>query len=359
MNILVLEPQTRSLRWSGFNAGQSEPLIEGVIADYRNPAAAAHGLREMIRMMTSTWPVFAPELIAVRAAYTGRLFKHPVIVSEPVLAALADLTVQSPLALPALIQLLKIIRGIMPAVPLVLVSETAFFTQLPQREQRYAIPTDLGGDEAGRLGFHGITHAAAASAAAREWEGNAGNAPRILSFCLDPRPELAAIIGCRPVMVTGGASPLDGLPGETSCGSLDPGIILQLVSAQSWSPERISAILQRESGLLGVAGRKLTVAKALEPAGSTTGRGQQLAGDFLRYRFLQAAGSGLAALGGLDVVVYSGQYAQAGHHFHPWLMDQLRRNPGLKNKIIEVAYLHEPLNALVAEAAAATLLDRS
>ena len=86
----------------------------------------------------------------------------------------------------------------------------------------------------------------------------------ILSVCLEPRPELAACVGRRPVMVTGGNTPVEGLPGERSCGDLDPSVVLKLAHDTHWGPEEASRILTQESGLRGLAGRVVSLADVLQ-----------------------------------------------------------------------------------------------
>jgi acetate kinase len=254
----------------------------------------------------------------------------------------------------------------MPDAPVVFFFETAFFADLPARERIYGLDADMT-KALGlrRFGFHGIFHEAACREASRRpragnggtdvCEGERGRrAPaRILSICLEPRPELAAVIGSRPVMVTSGATPLEGLPGETTCGEIDPSIVLTLARKLHWGPEEVNAALTRDSGLTGLVGRPVTFAEAF-----TSSDGEvKSALEIFKYRLLLACGAGLAAMGGVDAVVFSGRYARLGATLAPWLADRLEF-PGVTRKApIRTVIFEEPLDRILADSAPAAVLS--
>ena len=123
------------------------------------------------------------------------------------------------------------------------------------------------------------------------------------------------------MVVTGGNTPIEGLPGETTCGDLDPSVVLKLAHDTRWGPEEASRILTCESGLRGLVGRAVSLEELL---GSTDDE-LQLARDLLRHCVLRACGAGIAAMGGLDAIVYSGRYAASGTSLHTWLSQRLAR----------------------------------
>jgi acetate kinase len=128
-------------------------------------------------------------------------------------------------------------------------------------------------------------------------------------------------LGNGPLTVSSGTTPLEGLPGETSCGEMDPGIILDLCRINGWGPEQINTVLTRQSGLLGLAGRRVTLAEVL----ASEGENLRLARDVERYRILLAVGAGLGALGGLDAIVFSGRYVEAAQSLAPWLIERIAK----------------------------------
>jgi hypothetical protein len=134
-------------------------------------------------------------------------------------------------------------------------------------------------------------------------------------------------------MSTGGASALEGLPGQHICGDLDPGVILHLTRRLDWAPEKLADVLTNSSGLSALANREVTLSEVL----SSTDPGLLLARDVFRYRLLQACGAGIAGLHGIDAIGYSGRFAASAPVLHAWLVNHL---PPSVRKALKVA---EPL----------------
>ncbi len=323
MRILTLNATLRSLAASAFRDGTDEPVFQQCTTDQRDGylfdlddrevgalASICGGLRNA--------DLLPPDVMAVRGLYGGERFTQPEFVSDRVLADLLELAPQAPLHIPGLIHLVQELRQAFPAIPILLVFETSFFVSLPEREQYYGIaPEPLDCLTPRRFGFHGIYHEAARFAAARKLGTSEG---RMLSICLEPRPELAACYGRRPLMVTGGSTPAEGLVGEASCGDLDPSVVLKLAADGQAGPEAASRLLTSESGLRGIAGRTVSLAEVLDG-----GDDLQLARDVFLHSLLRACGAGIAALGGLDAIVYSGRYADSAAVLHDWLHQRLKK----------------------------------
>ncbi len=323
MQILTLDPTLRHLTVSAFQDGIDKPVLQQqqvkACGDTFDFEGASSDTFSSISSMLQNAGIVPPDVIAVRGLYGGARFARPVFASDSVLVDLMDLSPQAPLHVPHLIQLVKQARRAFPQAPVVLVFETAFFVPLPEREQRYAIaPELLDSRSLRRFGFHGIFHEAACMNAARDLELADS---RVLSICLEPRPELAACRGGRPVMVTGGSTPAEGLPGETSCGDLDPSVVLKLADDNRMGPEGAGRLLTRESGLQGLAGRDVSLAEVLQGDDDEL----QLARDVFLHCLLRACGAGIAALGGLDAIVYSGCYADSAAVLHEWLNQRLKQ----------------------------------
>jgi acetate kinase len=202
-----------------------------------------------------------------------------------------------------------------------------------------------------RFGYHGLYHEAACRHAARATRLDARTgAPCVASICLEARAEVACAVGGRALTVTGGATPLEGLPGETTCGEIDPGIVLQLSRQPGWGPDRIAEVLSRQSGLMGLAGRHVTL-RDLFPARD---EGCRLAREVFTYRLLQACGAGLAAMGRIDTIVFSGRHADLGRTIGPWLQSRLTFRKALQPAAIGLEILPDPLERIAADLAVAT-----
>ena len=352
MNTLVLIPKRQSLRYAGFAGPQRQELFKGVAGP--GPHADEAPLVATVRDRWEGWCRHfggKPDLIAVRAVFGGETFQSPVRVTPEVVRELEELVLQAPLPVRTLLGVIEGLRQVAPEVPTILAFETAFFVSLPDREKRYGLDPELSSALAlRRYGFHGIFHEAAYQYAVRQHrKPGTQSRPRTLSICWEPKPEVAAIAGGRPVMVTGGMTPLEGLPGETTCGELDPSVVLELAEQKRWGPEQIDNALSQGGGLTGLVGRPTTLGQVLRSENGAL----RLARRFLRYRLLQACGAGIAAMGGLDSVVLSGQFATEGKALGAWLVSRLSFGDPSGASQVALDCLAEPLARIIADSAAA------
>jgi len=322
MHILTLQPTLRGLAFAAFTEGSDQPAVESRLTLNQFDRSTHLFPPDLFARMNETLrraELPPPTAIGVHALYGGDRFATPVFASDDVLSELETLAPQAPLLVPNLVELTRSVRHTYRTAPVVLAFETAFFVNLPQCEQWYGLDLELMVSQAiRRFGYHGLFHEAACRAAARH---RRLSAPRVLSLCLEPRPELAACQGRRPVMVTGGNTLIEGLPGERTCGDLDPSVVLKLAHDTHWGPEEASRVLTSESGLRGLLGRAVTLAEVL----GSTGASLQLARDVFLHCVLRACGAGIAALEGVDAIVYSGRYAASGAAVQAWLGPRLAR----------------------------------
>lgn len=356
MNIIVLTPGARVMDFALFADNEEASSQSGRIADYRGPEMCRAALKKLVELalaqMRSEKQAWA---WAVRIPFGGELFTSPaLLLNKDVFQSLETLVPQSPLHLPAIIELLWILHDEYEAQPVVLAFETAFFATLPQRESSYALNAELM--DAGalrRFGFHGLLHEAASEHVSRlQKDRNIKTLPRILSICLETQPEVAAIIRNRPVMVTSGLTQLEGLPGQTTCGELDPGIIMTLSEKMKWGPERIDAVLTRESGLLGLTGERTNLDELMtaQRYEGSLGRG------VMNYRLLLACGAGIAAIGGLTHIVFSGRYADLGQILGPMLISRILMKSHTPDLEIKSIHFKKSRERIIADHALTVLM---
>jgi acetate kinase len=351
MQILTLVPGPQALRYAVFAGRPKHPECEGVIRDYRGAMPCHLALLKIQKAMQaavharSKSPAL-PAAIGIRVPFGGTEFPEPVAVDADVLRRLETLTPAAPLHIPALLELLQQCTTHFPGVPQVLTFDTAFFADLPEREHLYALDAALARTHGlRRFGYCGLQHAAAWQRAART------GVTRVISLCLEPQPELAAIQGGRPVYVTSGITPLEGLPGQTTCGDLDPGLVMLLAEELHCGPERLNTIFTRESGLKGLTGSAMTLDELFAAPKDQFAPAREV----MCYRILQACGMAMAAMGGVDALVISGRYAVAGRAISAWL----KRQVVFQRQLVPVAvhYVRTPVERIVAEQA--LLLARS
>ncbi len=344
MNILVLKPGVRSIDWS-LTCAEASRSQAGQMD--------AAGIDRNLQALRAHLAGSRPEALAVRASCGGTGFRGPVVADSSSITALAGLVEEAPLHLPVVLSLLEGCRRVFPGMPTVLFFETAFFSRLPRRESTYGIDNELS-ESLGlrRQGYHGIYHEAACAHAIRS-TGISPRSARVLSICLEPHPEIVAVLGNRPLMCTSGATPLEGLPGHTSCGELDPNIVLMLARKLGWGPEQINNALTRQSGLFGLAGCPVMLDDVFAPEAADL----RLARSVLENRILSACGAGMAAAGGVDAIVFSGRFFTAGNTLGPWLSARLTFRGGNERRPPRWIGFGEPLDRVIAERAQIVLLE--
>ena len=304
MNILVLSSGHNDTLWNYFEYGKA--VFAGTSKNNSFQSITKHCGKLL-------------DAIAIKIAFGGSVFKKPVLATAEAISKLEKLVPDAPFHLPPALELIKRCSPVFRDVPIVLIFETAFFAHLPARESMYGIDVNIA-EKLGlrRFGFNGIYHEAACDMI-RRLPAKRKSPARIISICLENQPEIAAVIGNHPVMVSSGATPLEGIPGQTSCGQLDPSLVLTLAEKKHWGPEQINNILTQESGILGLTGKKLS----LEDVFKSESKKIALARQIITYRVLLACGAAMAAMGGLDAIIFSGKSAQLGKILGPHLVSKL------------------------------------
>lgn len=242
------------------------------------------------------------DAVGHRIVHGGRDFAGPALIDDAVRGQIAALAELAPLHQPAGLAGIDAVRGALPGVPSVACFDTAFHHCLPAAAATYALPREWN-QRFGlrRYGFHGLSHAYAARHAA-EVVGRADL--RIVSCHLGAGASLTAIDSGRSVDTTMGFTPIEGLVMATRSGSVDPGLLVWLQRHAGLDAERLEHALDYESGLRGLAGdgdlrAVLAAADGGDPAAT-------LAVEVYTHRLRREIAAMTAALGGLDVLLFTG-----------------------------------------------------
>ena len=239
-----------------------------------------------------------------RIVHGGTLYTRPVRIDREVVERLRALTDLAPLHQPKSLAALAAVEQALPDVPAVACFDTAFHAGMPAAASTYAIPPEWRKRwDLRKYGFHGLSHAYASRRVA-ELLGRPLDGDRLVTCHLGAGASLAAVRDGRSVDTTMGFTPLDGLVMATRSGSIDPGLVLWLAEHVRMPPAELAATLEHRSGLLGLAGTAdmraiLAAADAGEPDAV-------LALDVYHHRLRAAVAAMAAALGGLDVLVFTG-----------------------------------------------------
>lgn len=244
------------------------------------------------------------EAVGHRIVHGGERFREAVLIDEDVERALRELVELAPLHQPKSLAALAAVSDLVPERPAVACFDTAFHATLPPAAFTYALPARWRERwPLRRFGFHGLSHAWVARRAPELLEDGRPSL-RIVSCHLGAGASLCAIDGGRSLDTTMGFSPLEGLVMATRSGDVDPGMLLWLLQHGRLSLEDLADSLEHRSGLVGLAGRA-DMRELIERDAAGDARAQLALAVYV-HRLQGAIAAMAAALGGLDVLVFTG-----------------------------------------------------
>jgi acetate kinase len=301
MLILTVNAGSSSLKLSLLDTGDDAMNAVNVVA--RRDVEALDGGFDADTVAARLADLPAPDAVGHRVVHGGREFVEPVRIDDHVerrLRALADL---APLHQPKSLAGIEAVRSGLPGVPEVACFDTAFHAGLPEAAATYAVPESWRRTYGlRRYGFHGLSHAYATRRVTQL--ARFARAPRLVVCHLGAGASLSAVRDGRSVDTTMGFTPLEGLVMATRSGDVDPGMLMWLAERTDLTIAEISRALEHESGLLALAGtadmrKVVTEAERGEPRAV-------LALDVYVHRLRAGVAAMAAALGGLDVLVFTG-----------------------------------------------------
>jgi acetate kinase len=243
-----------------------------------------------------------------RVVHGGTEFASPALISDQVLAKLAELVPLAPLHQPHNLAPIRAIARAAPHIPQVACFDTAFHRSQPALAQAFALPRDITAAGVRRYGFHGLSYDYIVTRLSETEPALAGQ--RLVIAHLGNGASLCAVRDGKSVASTMGFTAVDGLMMGTRSGALDPGVLLYLMQERGLDAAGIEDLLYRRSGLLGVSGiasdmRTLRQSKAPEAREAIA---------LFVYRIIREIGSMAAALGGVDALIFT---AGIGEHDAP------------------------------------------
>ena len=331
--ILVLNAGSSSLKFSVFlcQGTELEPSLqgqaEGLSTSPRFTAKDATGrsvaeriwkegeslghegaVAHLLEFLQSTRVGYRLVAVGHRVVHGGLAYSEPIRVTPEVLRALEKLIPLAPLHQPHNLGPIRHLLAKMPELPQVACFDTAFHRAQPELAQAFALPKEITERGVRRYGFHGLSYEYIASALPAVDAGAAGG--RVVVAHLGNGASMCAMRGGRSIANTMGFTALDGLPMGTRCGSVDPGVMLYLMEELKMDARAIENLVYEESGLLGVSG----VSSDMRVLLASDAPRAKLAVDLFIYRIGRELGSLVAALGGLDALVFT---AGIGEHAVP------------------------------------------
>ncbi|HBX70497.1 MAG TPA: acetate kinase [Chloroflexi bacterium] len=241
--------------------------------------------------------------IGHRVVHGGEKFSQPTVITAEVRATIKALIPLAPLHNPANLTGIEVATEVFPEAVQVAVFDTAFHQTMPALAYRYAIPQNLYDEQRIRsYGFHGTSHLYV-SRKAIEHLGKPAEETKIITLHLGNGASVAAVKGGQSIDSSMGFSPLPGLMMGTRSGDIDPAIVFYLGRNLGMTFDQIDALLNKKSGLMGICGdNDLRDIHKRVTAGDAAAT---LALEMYTYRIKKYIGAYVAALGGLDALVFT------------------------------------------------------
>ncbi len=242
-------------------------------------------------------------VVGHRVVHGGNQYSGACVITPEVQEAIKDLIPLAPNHNPAHLEGINAIASTLKDIPQIAVFDTAFHTTIPPEAKIYPLPMQWYEKGIQRYGFHGISHQYVAQRTATILEKPLEEL-NLISCHLGNGCSITAIKNGQSVNTSMGFTPLEGLMMGTRSGSIDPAILIHLISEYGYNAPQLNELLNKQSGLLGVSGVSADVRSVINAM--TTGNTQaQLALDIYIHRIKSVIGSMLPSLPQLDALVFT------------------------------------------------------
>ena len=240
-----------------------------------------------------------------RMVHGGERFSESVLLNKEVLDAFIACNDLAPLHNPANLKGVNAVSAILPNVPQVGVFDTAFHQTMPDYAYMYAIPYELY-EKYGvrRYGFHGTSHRYVSQRVC-EFLGVDPKGKKIITCHIGNGGSISAIKDGKCIDTSMGLTPLEGLVMGTRSGDIDAGAFTFIMEKEGLNATGISNLLNKKSGVLGVSGVSSDM-RELEAAVAAGNPKAILAEKMYFYRIKKYIGAYAAALGGVDIILFTG-----------------------------------------------------
>jgi len=245
--------------------------------------------------------------VGVRVVSPGMFFTEHRIIDDAYISLLKEKAEEDPVHILPVVKEISRLRATYPEVPLVGVSDSAFHRTQPDEAFHYAIPDDSAGQyDVAHFGYHGLSVASIA----RVLPTLNISHERVIVCHLGSGASVTALFRGKSIDTSMGYAPLEGLLMSSRAGDVGAGAIFHLL--RSFSPEALERLLYEESGLRALSGVSSDMREIIsaEEVGDV---GAERAIRSYVYRIKKYIGAYIAALGGADVIVFSGTIGERSH----------------------------------------------
>jgi len=330
MKILVINSGSSSIKYQLFNMETNEVLAKGLvdkiglngsyIKNERNDGDKVKlegdifdhqgGIEYVLGVLISEKHGSLKTLddidaVGHRVVHGGEAFNGSVMITDEMIAKMEELIELAPLHNPPNLKGIYAVTSLMPTVPQVGVFDTAFHQTMDPHSFMYAIPYSLYTKYGiRRYGFHGTSHRYVSHRVAELMNKDIKEL-KIISCHLGNGASIAAIKHGKSVDTSMGLTPVEGLMMGTRTGDLDVGALTFIMGKEVIGLDATNTLLNKHSGVLGVSGVSSDM-REVEEAAEAGNERAKLALDMYQYRVKKYIGSYTAAMGGVDVIIFTG-----------------------------------------------------
>lgn len=300
MRILSLNAGSATLKFGVFDDANPTSIVESTI---EAPTVDDASMADIDRRLHAAG-VSSIDAVGHRVAHGGARLRDAVVVDADVEREIERWSELAPQHNPVALAGIRLARARWPGLPQVAVFDTAFHAGMPELAAVYAVPAAWREAGLRRYGFHGLSHRHVLEAACRTLDRRADEL-RIVSCHLGSGASVCAIDRGRSVDTSMGMTALEGLVMGTRSGDLDPGAIAFVARALGLSLAQIETALYHDSGLKALSGVGADL-REIEARAGDGHAGAQLALQAYAYRVRKYIGAYAAAMGGCDVLAFTG-----------------------------------------------------
>ena len=329
MNILVINSGSSSIKYQLFQMPSKQPICSGLverigiegsfikhtvfangekISIEKDAFISNHGegLKQVLALLAEgeLAVIASPDDVAAvghRVVHGGEHFSGATVITEEVKLQIKKLFSLAPLHNPVNYKCIEVAEQTFLTAEQIAVFDTAFHQSIPEEAYRYAIPEWYYKEHGIRVyGFHGTSHKYV-SAQAINWLGKSSS--KIISIHLGNGCSITAIKDGKSIDTSMGFGPLSGLMMGTRSGDIDPSVIFHLMEHSGYTLDQLSTLLNKQSGLLGVAG-----SSDMRDVNKLAGEGNEaakLALELYAYRIKKFIGAYAATLNGIDGIIFT------------------------------------------------------
>ena len=329
MNTLVINSGSSSLKYQLFKMPVKSPISSGLVerigiegsyikhtvfkgdekfVTEKSAFIADHGegLKQVLSLLTEgeLAVIESPDdihAVGHRVVHGGEHFSGPTLITEEVKEQIRKLFSLAPLHNSVNLKCIEVAEQTFQNAEQVAIFDTAFHQSIPQQAFRYAIPERYYKEEGVRVyGFHGTSHKYV-SEQAIQWLDKKDS--KLISIHLGNGCSITAIKNGKSIDTSMGFGPLSGLVMGTRSGDIDPSVIFHLIEHAGYSHEQLSALFNKQSGLLGVGGSSdMRDIRKMATAGDENAL---LSLALYAYRIKKFIGAYAAVLNGIDAIIFT------------------------------------------------------